>query len=188
MHQSLYQCYIIQGGHSHSPSKYGSVQGDVVVSSYYNGKPQNVNKLIPHFYLVLALILSVLFSFTGVLAFALVFTIPAAIYARKVPHVLCLNNDAYSSQQAIRTRDDQLRRSRLKCSIYCSITGCVVGSLSGLVVFSGIIGLLCTITILLFRFSICNQIVSKNSHVDSQFFHFTVNFKSLICNATTEGN
>lgn len=43
-----------------------------------------MNKLLAHFYFGLALILSVLFSFTGVLAFALFFTIPAAIYAKKV--------------------------------------------------------------------------------------------------------
>lgn len=61
----------------------------------------------------------------------------------------------------------------------------MVGSLSGLVVFSGIIGLLCTITVLLFRFSLCNQIVSKDFHVDkSPLIDFTVNFKNLICNAT----
>lgn len=52
--------------------------------SVEDGVQLEANLVISHFYLTLALILSVLFSFTGILAFALMCTIPAAVCAKKV--------------------------------------------------------------------------------------------------------
>ena len=44
----------------------------------------NIDNTAGYIYLALALIMSVLFSFTGILAVGLLCTIPAAIYAKQV--------------------------------------------------------------------------------------------------------